>query len=349
MGVYSGILYIILLLGYAKYQTKMFTQEKREKYFLILGSFPLVFITAFRSKEVGADTAVYYNHFLVASKVNWAKALDDRFEKGFLIYQKILAVIFSEPQVIFIITAIFFGVVVAIYIKRNSTNGFLSLLLYYTVGQFSFQLTGMRQSIAMAILLLSTEFIKKRKLIPFILTVILAYYFHKSSLAFLPIYFFAYHKVNFRSFLVTVTAIGATVVLNKYFILLFNFILGYEYNIGKPEGGVFVVIMLALTILLCYFYSKPLLRQSNHNLLWFNITTVSLVIYVLRYFMQAAERISFYYQFGLIILLPNAINAIEDKKTRNVVYGVAIILACALFLYRIRKTGVGYYKFFWEK
>src|SRR5699024_4520622 len=42
---------------------------------------------------------------------------------------------------------------------------------------------------AMAILLYSIQFISKRKLVPFIITVLFAMGFHKTAILFLPVYF----------------------------------------------------------------------------------------------------------------------------------------------------------------
>ena len=82
-------------------------------------------------------------------------------------------------------------------------------------------------------------------------------------------------------------------------------------------------------------------------MIFFNFTMLSLIIYLLRYTVSIFDRVSFYYQFSFIILLPNAIEAIPDNKTRKTVYFCAILLARALFFYRYQ-IKPSYYGFIWK-
>ena len=79
---------------------------------------------------------------------------------------------------------------------------FLSLALYICFGFYSFIFSGLRQAIALAITYISYDFIKKRQLWKFTLTILVASTFHKSAIFFLPAYFIAQLKVTIPILLV---------------------------------------------------------------------------------------------------------------------------------------------------
>ena len=90
------------------------------------------------------------------------------------------------------------------------------------------------------------------------------------------------------------------------------------------------------------------MRASTYKVLG-EAVSVSLIIYILRYFVNFAERISFYYQFAFIILLPNLVESIEDKNTKKFIRLAVVVLSCALFGYRCIRGGPNmYYYFFWQ-
>lgn len=357
MSIYVNVLVILLLIKYSLNHWPNIEQAKIQKIFLVVSSIILALFTGFRDKYTGADTIAYGTVFLRLRKYNdfW-KAVEMRAkngEYGYGFWNRFWGGITGNVNVYFTVTAAVFAVCLAIYIYKNSQNPFFSMILYYTVGMFSFQLTGMRQAMAMAILLISIEFIKKRKLIWFLITVYIASLFHNSALAFILAYPVAHLKINLKTF--TIYSIGflfCAIYGNKLSRFLTSNNENYSnYEIGSGVsdnmGGIPVIGMLLLTIILCYIFKNQLLNHYKYNNIFFNLTVISLIIYILRYVTRIFERVSFYYQFAFIILLPNVIAAIPDDKTRKTVYTCAIVLACALFFYRYQ-IKPSYYGFLWK-
>ena len=224
-------------------------------------------------------------------------------------------------------------------------------MLYFTVQGFSFQTSGVRQALAMGFILLSTEYIKQRKLFKFLIIAFIASLFHKSALAIIPMYFLAYFKIDFKNFILYVIG-GITLIVfrSPVMVLLSKLINDDRYldKTGFEGGAIFVVLMYIITLVVTYMFHEPLEKNDKNNIFFFNMTFLSLIIYFLRYFINKMERVSFYYQFGFMILLPNVIESIPDKQTRNLVRGCALFLACALFSYRCIRDGAHSYHFFWQ-
>lgn len=356
MSIYINVLIILLLIKYAINMLSGAELKKSQNVFLVISSIILALFTGLRDKYTGADTSNYGSTFLRFKNLDFSYAISEktgRFESGYKAYMWLIRRITDNVNLYFTITAILVAICVGYFIYKNSKNPFMSMILYYTVGAFTFQMTGLRQSLAMAILLLSVEFIKEKKLIRFIILVWLASLFHQSALCFLIAYPIANLKINFKNFVLYFGVSVFMLVYNNWVSDFLSNLFGYEgkFEIGEAVndvmGGATVIGMLVLTLALCGIFYKRLTEQDAHNKIFFNLTMLSLIIYVLRYVIRIFERVSFYYQFAFIILLPNAIEAIPDAKTRKTVYFCAIFLACALFFYRYQ-IKPSYYGFFWK-
>ncbi len=354
--VYINTTAFLLLMRYAFNQWGKENLEKADKAFLWVGSVILALLTGLRHSVTGSDTSGYIAGFKQFRKLPWSSVIDDShdyYEIGYRCLIKIIGYITNHENVFFTILALFFAYSLGKFITKNSKNRFLSLMLYFTVGAFSFQITGVRQSLAMAILLFSFEYIKERKLVKFLITVVIASLFHQSAIAIIPMYFLAYVKMNLISFSLFLLGGSIGCVYASSLMVLFQKIFDkYEvYSATGFEGGAFfVVLMYIITIVVSYMFMNSLEKQYKHNVFFFNMTFVSLLLYILRYFVTIAERVGFYYQFAFIILLPNVIEAIPDNKTRRTVRTCALILACLLFAYRsIRAASPEFrYYFFWQ-
>lgn len=356
MSIYVNVLVILLLIKYSLNHWPNIEQAKIQKIFLVVSSIILALFTGLRDQKTGADTLGYGTTFLTLRKYgDFWKAVELRAkngEYGYGFWNRFWGGITGNVNVYFTVTAAVFAVCLAIYIYKNSQNPFFSMILYVCTELFGFQMTGMRQAMAMAILLISIEFIKERKLICFLITVYIASLFHNSALAFMPAYFISYLKMDFKAFASYMLGlIFFSVYGEKASNLLFSVNENYSYyeiatGVTDNMGGQAVIGMLLLTLVLCFIFKERVLLDK-HNLLFLNLTIVSLLIYILRYFSRAFERVSFYYQFAFIILLPNVIEAIPDDKTRKIVYTCAIVLACALFFYRYQ-IKPSYYGFLWK-
>ena len=350
---YINTLTFLLVSRFVINQFRRNNPEITDKIYLFLASVALMLLTGLRGSKVGADTRGYIRNFLEMDGFSWKFALSEksgRFESGYKLWTKLVGAITDSEVVFLVCSAALFALFLGIYINKNSKNRFLSIILYYTVSGFSFQLSGIRQALAMAIVLVSFDFIKERKFFRFLIIVFLASLFHKSAFAVIPMYFIAHIKMNFKNFLIFITT-GILIWAFKLPLLDFaNNVLGYEKSaIGFEGGAVYVVAMYSITILASYIYMNLLLKDEK-NVVFFNITFFSLFIYILRYYVQIAERISFYYQFAFIILLPNVVESVEDDKTRRFLRVCVVVLSCALFVYRCIRgmENSFYYHFYWQ-
>lgn len=351
-------MFSLLIMRYAFNRWGENDLKKADTAYLTVASILLALLTGLRGKYVGPDTTTYMANFLSMRRIPFFTAISEktgRFEGGYKFLTRFVGIFTDSTVIFFCICAGSFAVCLWIYINKNSKNKFMSIMLYFTVQGFSFQLSGVRQALAMGFCLISFEYIKQRKFLKFLFWVLIASLFHKSALAIIPMYFFAYFKMDFKNFFLYVIGGVSVVIFRVVLVTILSNVLGYDGYLddgGFQGGAVFVVLMYIITIIVAYIYKNSLEKEDKNNLLFFNMTFVSFIIYLLRYFINVVERVSFYYQFAFIILLPNVIESIPDKKTRNLVRGCALFLACALLTYRCIRgdtNRIYNYYFFWQR
>ena len=94
-----------------------------------------------------------------------------------------------------LLIAAFFTVMCALFLYKFSKQPYIGLVAVLSLF-YSFTFTGIRQTVALAIVFLSLRFISEKKLIPFILSVLVASLFHSTAIIMLPAYFIAKLKIH---------------------------------------------------------------------------------------------------------------------------------------------------------
>lgn len=329
----------------SKYSLK---HNNYERYIWLCG-IVIAVLMGCRNIYIGSgDTHNYYWKFVVAkSQLTFDDYADRMFldegfwmsERGFYWFVWQLAQIFDDGQILIFVTSVYITWTTCIFIRNNSEDIPLSLLIYVCLGLFTFNMNGMRQAMAMSTCLLAYEAAKKRKLIFFALLVILAMQFHKTAICFAPMYFVPKVKNTKNNIILFIIAGVIMLFFMDSIILTYNDLSGEDYatQAAVSGGGVFVVLLyligLGLTLL------QPDNLKDKNMAIWFCGTAVGLMSYVARYFSnQMLERISYYYFYFVILLIPAAINRLSEKEIQLVKW-LFIVFAIALFAYRVWNGG----------
>ena len=356
--IYYGIAAIFPLLSWAFYdwwcKRNGLEEEKKEKFkvgMVIAAILPMFLLFVLRYKYIGADTIGYVRFFQkeirAYSFLELFKEDAMRFEIGFRIFTKIISLFTKNYTVYFLINGlVIFGILLRFALKYTE-NPFVFFFLFLTLGTYSFIETGLRQGLAMAICFLALDFVKEKKLLPFLLLVLLAYFFHKSAMVFLLIYpLCSIKQTDWMIFTYVILAV-VFVVGFAAFQNLFNEILGYEYEIEETGNGgifmIFVFVLCAFSIFML-FDKKEEKEKKDSDALLMQLSLMTVVFWVLRLISRTAERISYYYIFGLYAYFAQA-TEVEKDKLSSLLKWLLILASLVLFIYR----GIGTeYVFFWQ-
>ena len=303
--------------------------------YILISLLPLFAVVGFRGADLGADTGVYLNNFNNVSKTPWSELFDNtRMEYGYLVFVKLLGYIVHDARVYQVICALIYLAAMFTFSIQQKKSPFLFIYFFATLGLYTFMFTGTRQCLAMSICLFSYVFIRKRKIIPFILLVVLAYFFHKSSILFLVTYFIHNRKITWYNMLIY----GGISALSVYYIeniqQFFNDALDYDYQIESTgSGGIFLALILGLTVM-SYVVMAMYNKLTKESRGFFNIGVITAFFWILRIITRVAERPSYFFLFFSCALVAYALDAIPKTKERFYSKCAVCAVTMALYIYR---------------
>lgn len=348
--VASPILISPFVRGY--YKTRIDDDPRAKRTFLFWCGLILFLVIALRHRDLGSvDSTNYYNNWIKMSVMpkSYLPAfleLSD-FESGYLITVWILSRVFPDPQMLFVLTGILFSTAVCRTVYKNSEDPVLSMVMYISLGLYTFMVQGLRQAIAMSICFFAIEFCKKRKIIPFALLMALAFAFHRTSLIFSIVYFLYGLKFDRKTKLIIPALALVLFMLSPLLVRYGNEFLDRDYELVETSGAIIATAIYVIIIAVAYMFLSEKNCDENTTFFIF-LTVIGLAFYMTRHFgMQMMDRISFYFMIGQVMVLPAVIKRFE-RNSRHLINTAVCILCILLFMYRLNTSFGIEYMFFWE-
>ncbi len=335
--------------------------EQNKKCYLWICGIIMAFIIGARHYSNGSgDSGVYYDNWLFMSQVPlsmiWNTVQNIDLEPGYLYTVWGLSHIFKDPQFVFIFTGIFFTVTICVFVARNCSNVVLGLLIFNCFGEFNFLVQGLRQGVAMCICLWALEKCKKQQFWSFILLIGLAMLFHASAVVFFPMYFLARLQLKVKSVLLFIA--GCTVGILSLSIIfdVINFLINddYKLNEGIDDGsGVITLSIHTLIIVAGFLFYKMGMRddpiKNKTYALFFYMTCLAAVTFAMRNMISGiAERVSYYFAFAEMIIVPNSFDYLKDEKIKIILTVIVILFFVLLALHKATFTTLIPYNFCWK-
>ena len=309
--------------------------------------FPLFALIAFRGSSVGFDTPAYSNMFIAMKNNLFAlEASYDRIEIGFKILLKVLSVISDNPQILFIVQALLFYVVFINFLKRNTLDPARFIVLFLGLNLFNFYLTGVRQAFAMSICIMAYQMAKERKLVRFLLLIVLAFMFHKSALFFIAIYPLCSKKINKNYIFLDVLIIGCVAVFNERLFEIGGSVFDLNYGVESAQNGYLMVGIVAITTVMSFLYYALLVRKNPDCAILIQINVLSMAMWVLRLYSRTAERIALYFLPFTILLMIELFDLPKDSRYKKIINLGSVAFFTLYFIYRLNGVGLLPYQFF---
>lgn len=264
---------------------------------------------------------------------------------GYLLFQKIILFLTDSYQFYLILIAFIFNIILGFFILKKSPNFMFSFLIYLCLFYEFYGITGIRQTLATAfIVIIGYKFIKEKKVLPFVLLSIVSFTIHKSIIFFFPFYFFANMKIkSFKFLLVCISFLLVFVFINfKIFLPIAN-LLKYEYTLFFDiKGTETYFLFLCLVLLVFIFRYKDFVNIDSENLIFFNAILIGWFFTLLTFRSQSFMRIQQYYTTYLIVALPRLFETFKEREKKLLLL-ISITILLILFL-----KNEPYYRFFWQ-
>ncbi len=328
------------------------SQGNGKKYFVISSCLILLLYAALRAHNLQPDIPVYVDYYKDYSKMSFNEIIkifdSDIKDPFYYFFGWCFSRIFPDPQWWLTFVAFSFISVAGILIYKESENPILSFIAFITLAFFEFSLSGLRQTLAFSLTMLSYFGIKKRDWKLFVLLVLLASLFHRSALIFLITYPVAHSKIG-KVHLIIGIIVAVLFLVGKSYVreLLQRYLVDTQYEgyvertVGLSIAG---FVIQGCIFLFSYLYYPSVTKKYKHGNIFYNLSFIGLLFQLFSSMIAEFFRISRYFSIFNILLIPLAISVEEDFKTRfTETIGVGLILIVYMFM-----TGIPQYAFFWS-
>lgn len=336
-------------------------KRKRKRNFLIIVAIQLILIFALRDHSVGVDILRYERTFNRIENGSFTEALSvrDNYENiGYFIFNFIISKMGMSFQGFLGIVGIICVIPMIYSIYKYSEFPCLSILIYMGIEIYSFQFSGIKQAIAMSIVLLAFLYIEKNDRKKFYILLALAILFHPTSIIALPMYWILKTTNIRRMITLLMSAMVIIYIFRNQIGEMLMLVYDSEY-IGRYESSGTIgsmSILLILLLLLCFcFAQKEIFCQDKMISQYFRILLIATMLQFLSSYAYAFTRINYYYlQFLPIISSKIIALPMENKKNGRYMLIVSFLLWCVFFclstfMYKntiIEGTNTFNYKFF---
>lgn len=328
--------------------------------------FILVFlILALRHWSMGVDLGYYsienvgyLQSFEKLNEYSWGEILKMKeylnYERGYIIFNKFIGSINNNKQFFLGVCAFINMSTIAIYIYKKSYLPLLSWIIFLGLPVFLLFFSGMRQDIAISITILSMYWIEKKRPIPFILTVLFAWLFHKSAILFLIAYPMYYVKLTDLQKFIFALMIPVVFALKVPLFSVLSKLLKDNVETESTGAGMLFLIFSAIYIALLLLNNYHNKKQNE----LINLFYIACICQAFSGLYSIAIRVGYYFMIYLSIALPNTIYEFQfgnGRRGRNefVISYMVIFTAFLLFgIYSIKYATwacTNPYVFFWEK
>lgn len=323
-----------------------------------------------RSSSVGRDILGYEQAYSLTKNMRWENFSYIYFEKGYILLMKICLGLGCSFQVFLGIVYAIILIPIYLVIRKYSKNVLLSIIIYYCYIYFEFNLTGIRQSLAMSIVLVGyIVFVESKnfKVVKYLIFVTLAVFFHNGAVAcYLFILLLPIKSIKKFTIVIAFGTISSLIIRNYIFIFIKEF---FDKDAFKLGAGLYfggnIIFLLGLAILFLIIQSHQVrngrIIKTNRNHLkidsqTYNVEEVNIKMFLISIMLalffgsETSARSYMFLNQVIILQLPNSINMLDAKSKllSNVFFYVFFIIFFFTNTLLPNNFDIVPYKFFWQ-
>lgn len=385
MEYYIGMLVVILLSAHWKTSGYKYVNKSTGKEIdlsLLVPCIALFFFAAMRAVTVGADTRQYQIVFQLCQEERWSDLSTSHarqswfnlkdIEIGYKYYNKLISCIWSNPQMITIVNSFFILFPLYRLIKKYSSDHWMSIFLFFTLGFYQTALNLTPSAIASLIVLNGIGYIEEGKAVRYVACVLLASIFHYSAFVFLPLYFLRYFKLTAKRFwLILMGMFSTTLIIFSGVVIILREFVPQRYQMYLQatikREQFFVYILQLILIVYCIWKKRGHKDFWKKNQILLNFFLVESAAYFCTLFSSGFSRAAFLFSPLLVITIPELLNNDDSDESNRIVgeslykpyvIGISksslliVIYGIFVYLLRISVNNIGTtmpYVFYWLK
>ena len=245
----------------------------------------------------------------------------------------------GDYQLFISLICLFIMIVFAHFVFRHSPSPVQSVLLYFGLLFFTFNVSALKQSIAMAFILLAVDAVIDRKLFWFLILTAVASMFHFPALVFLPAYWIAGMKPG-RSYLILLAAAFAITYLMRDQMVEW---MTDTYETVVVDSGMRFLgnkTIIMIVILVAAIVIRPPASEDRAYSAFLMLIGIAAVIQTFSSYNNTFERLADYYFQVSVVFIPMVFEDVKLKRKHlserelKLVRKIGPYLFCAFAIWR---------------
>lgn len=314
--------------------------------YALIAFLPVIYFAAFSQPRF--DTVAYLSSYdgLQPTFENLNNALIGAEEKGWVIFRWCIKAIFGENNLFFrVILVSIHSIPVLFFLRKYSSNYLMSLYLFLACScHFAWMMNGLRQYIAVSIILAAIPLLLKKRYLPLILIILFASTFHASALIMIPIVITAQGEPwNKKTILFILISLLLTYLFSQDAGLLDSMLTDTQYEgavgeiIEQGDDGVNPIRVLVYCVPpILAFIGRKVISKDNDPIinLSVNMSVVTAALYLIAMTTSGVliGRLPIYTSLFDFILLPYITSKLFSGKTAQI---INILMVVLFFVYYI--------------
>ena len=310
---------------------------KENAIWIILSALPPYLVSALR---YGLGTDYFFTYVPRFYRYMSDPNLPLDWEPAFWLLYKGLVKVTTNPQWVFVVTsAVIIGLVWYSVFKVSSLP-WMGILLFFISRQFFISLNGVRQYVGLAFVLLGITFLKEKKYLGYLVCVFLGTLCHYSTAIFFVAFGLAFVVI---SPLEGILIVGVMSVFAEYFKGLLRAIISktvYASYIGgtfdtneRYNPWTIFELLFVFCVLVILMQKYPKKDKNPFMKYLFDTNLLCLFVSFNLNLLPNSERISWSLELPSILLIPEVINRVDNKKEKTIVTTcVTLVYAYVMYM-----------------
>lgn len=295
----------------------------------------MVLLVGLRSDAIGIDTWNYVNHYnQCVNYPDWAafeRFLESRNYRECLYWISLygmakLGIPAWGTRLVYAVIAV---VPVLVFIYRRSASLLLSIFFYLSLSYYAFAFTGIRQSVAMGLLVLAYMQAEKNHWLPYLLLCTAATFFHITAAIFFPVILLRWIQMNEITAAGCVLGGGTLYLFRVPIVVWLEELAEKDYSAYLGQGNWYMLFLIGTAVLLWAFQWNWVKTRGDVLLFW--VACMAAVSYAVVKVSPVYMRATLYYQLMMVVSLPNMLCAIPDGLTRR--FGKLCYVAAGIYFF----------------
>lgn len=327
------------------------------KRILLIAAFFVMWLIAGLRFETGGDWTSYTDFFrdvepLDKVMANKAPVFTESYmEPAYKLLNSVVKSLGGNIQAIFLIVALLNTILLFQSVKKYTTYPLIGVMIYFSSLYFLLDMLAMRQGVAVLLFFTSIAYIQERKFWRFLITMGIAFIFHRSCILLFPFYFIINRNFSNKGhvfvFIFSLAIFGLQIHwMGKMLSVVAGIIGGKNGDIinmylkSTTYGAnrlLSVGVLINVILFTLFMVRRTELDKLKYFNIFFNLFMANIIVFFVFYeFIEISNRYRSYFLISNLILLPYLIFLYKESAMRMAAFacvcGFSFLYGRSVFL-----------------